>query len=299
MVIANIPYWKVKNLTAILFLGIGFSSPQAHAVLLVDLDASIDASVIRSGNEVQTWVNQGFGFSNYDATVTGGTVTYPANDFASGAAGLSFGVGDSQSTMEIMDATEADLFFDQSGASPAGFSVFVTATAENPSNVPQGWNDLISTISTVSGNGFYMRANQNSGTTGVSLGTDNVEIGNFLSDGDSYLLAFNYDAASGDYTFRAVNSRGIDESRSGTWTADDFGNGNSLNIGGFLNAGRFTDGSIGRVMIYDEVLNSSEFDSVVNNLETAYVVPEPQTYAVMVGLAALILVMFKRRRATD
>lgn len=64
---------------------------------------------------------------------------------------------------------------------------------------------------------------------------------------------------------------------------------------GVVNAQTYT-GYIGEILVYNRVLNLAEIEQVEGYLYDTYVIPEPSVYASLLGLAALVLILLRRRR---
>ena len=127
-----------------------------QAALVIDLDATIQNSVILDSNsQVTTWQDQS-GNGNHATTVSGlGPVVYPgSNRFASRAPGLDFGSSES-SRMVLMSGADADALYGNNS-----FSVFLAGTMRG--TTAGGFNDLIGTTTiagTGSAQGFFIRLN--------------------------------------------------------------------------------------------------------------------------------------------
>ena len=212
---------------------------------LQHLDASIASSVTGS-NPVTQWDDQSG--NSHHAVQDIGSVSYPGGTtLESGEPGLDFGA--TRNGLELFTSAESDGWLDQSSGS--GFSVFVTfKVTANIGN----WNDVIGN-SSGAGSGFGMRYSSN-GSPQIYLGGTQINPGGQdLAAGDTIVYSFRYDPGAAEMRFW--------ESKNATATtaalvAADFSSGNPVRLGTMTNGGRFMDGLVGEVRVYDTALSLEE-----------------------------------------
>lgn len=230
-----------------------------QCALIQHLDATVSGSV--TGNPVTQWTDQSG--SGNDATSAVGSVTYPSGSRSeSGLAGLDFGTD--RNTLQLFDAVASDSWLGQSSGS--GFAVLVAFKVDS---VTGDWNDLIGNSSSVA-SGFGMRYS-NSGLIQAYLGGVTInKTGESVSVGDTIVYAFNYNASTDTYEFWDSKN---DSSRTGSFAATDFSLSKAVTLGSTTNGGRYFDGMVGEIKIYDAALGASQFQSERDGLVQKWVVP--------------------------
>jgi len=230
----------------------------AQAAKIVHLDATNPYSVIADESGVTSWLDMS-GAGN-DAVTDIGTVGYPSPYVSPGGfAGVDFFAD--RNRMELLTSLETDALFDFTGSATGGFAVFIVVQ-DDPDTVKVGQTDPIGTNSVINNAGFGLRGKDvqmaaylvNSAGVGVSIGENNI-----LNEGETYIHAMHYDAATGAVTVYFLTSDGDELTEGDVLAAADFSNANSLWLGSTVNANRYLKGSLGEVIIYDELLSAADF----------------------------------------
>jgi len=226
------------------------------------LDATVSGSV--TGSPVTQWADQS-GNGN-DAANAEGSVYYPSTSLsASGLAGLDFGAD--RNSLELFDETGQDIWLDQSSGS--GFCVLVAfkCDALTTSRI-----DLIGNSSS-SDSGFGLRYTSSGDMRGYLGGSSFNRGGSSIVAGDTIVYAFNYNAITGSYEFwDSKNNNSITDSV----TAADFSLSSSVTLGSMTNSGRYFEGMIGEVKIYNGSLSAAQFQSERDALVAKWVVSSGQ-----------------------
>jgi hypothetical protein len=219
-----------------------------QANLIQHLDATVPGSV--TDNPVSQWTDQ-TSYSN-DATIGIGSVYYPSSSLSeSELAGLDF--GSTRNSLELFTASESDSWLDQSSGS--GFCVLIAFKSDG---LLGSWSDLIGNSSAVSA-GFGLRYGI-AGDIQAYLGGVTIQKSTApkVTTGDTIIYAFNYDVSDGSYEFWDSKNN---SSMTGSVTAGDFSLSNAVTLGSMTNSGRYLNGMVGEVKIYDAALSASQFQS--------------------------------------
>ncbi len=230
-----------------------------QADLIQHLDATVSGSV--TGDPVTQWADQ----SSYgnDATDDVGNVYYPSTSLsASGLAGLDLGT--SRNTLELFNASGQDSWLNQSSGS--GFCVLIAFKCDA---LTGSWNDLIGNSSSATTEGFGMRWSS-SGSMQAYLGGNSFNKGgSSVAAGDTIVYAFNYNGSTDSYEFwDSKNNNSI----TGSVTATDFSLSTAATLGSTTNSGRYFNGMVGEVKIYDAALSAAQFQSERDALVAKWVV---------------------------
>jgi hypothetical protein len=172
--------------------------------------------------------------------------------------------------MQLLDLVDAATLLDQSQGDAQGFSVFVAVRGEGGGT---NWNDLIGTSSIVN-NGFLMRWNIDNGRFQASV--DAADLGNGTAQnnmadqgnyntGDAFVLGVNYDPQLSELILASTYNNY--SQTFGGQEPDDFSAGNPLWLGSTTNGGRFFDGQVGEVKIYDAAFTPEEFADELGSLD--------------------------------
>jgi len=220
----------------------------SHAALIQHLDASVTSSVVTNGSGVVTqWLDQS-GAGNH-ATPAVGSVKYPSVSVsASGRKGLDFGA--TRNSLTLFSAAASDAWLN-TATNTAGFCVLVAFKSDG---FTADWSDLIGN-SSLSAAGFGMRYST-TGSQQVYLGGGNLAISGTLAATDTVVMAFNYDAASGSWFFWNSKSNSV---QTGIRTAADFSTALGVTLGSVDQGGRFFNGMVGEVKVYNAALSASAF----------------------------------------
>ncbi len=220
---------------------------------LIHLTSSDPESV--QGDPVTAWEDQSG--NAYDAVAGVGTVGFPgATKFSNGNDALDF--GSVRNSLNIATAADSDAWLDQTSGN--GFAVFVAFKTEsiNTSN----WNDLIGNTSGVA-SGFGLRYNQ-TGTMQAYLGGNSINVGaDPVVAGDEVVYSLHYDPAASEYRF--WNSKTQTEAVV-SLAPGDFSNGAPVSLGSTDSGGRYFNGLIGEVRVYDSALSADKVQEVRDQL---------------------------------
>ena len=242
----------------------------ADAALFQHFDASV-ADSFDEFDGTLTWIDLSGNGRHATDDALGGTVSL-SNDtsvFPTELNSIDFDTVDGRARMQLLDANDAATLFDQSQVGAQGFSVFVAVRGEGGGTT---WNDLIGSSSIVN-DGFLMRWHVGNGRFQTSVdapdfGNGTAQNGtadhNNYNSGDAMVLAMNYQPESSEIILASTHN-----SYSQTFSGqepEDFSGGNPLWLGNTTNGGRFFDGQIGEVMIYDVAFAAEEFAGVLDFL---------------------------------
>lgn len=215
------------------------------AELIQHLDATVSSSV--SGNPVMQWSDQS-GKGNHALKKTG-DVYYPSTSLsASGLAGLDFGTNGHN--LELFSAAESDSWLDQRSGS--GFCVLVAFKVDGL--ITNNYTDVLGNSSGVTA-GLILRYSSSGGMLAY-LGGASAGSSVSIANGDTIVYALNYNASLGSFEF--WNSKAYD-SDIGEVLPADFSLGNAVALGFTTSSGRFLNGMVGEVKIYDAALGAEAF----------------------------------------
>lgn len=285
-----------------LFLFKTFIPVSAQVQPIQHLNATIAGSIILESDSVVQWTDQSVNGNNGE--ILTGKVLYPSSSLSvTGIAGLDF--SDNNQLMELFSSAESDAILDFAGTASenSGFAIIIAFKVDE---IISNWNDLI-------GNNSAMLANQglgirfsNSGTFQVYLGEAHIQAGS-LEAGQSVVFGVNYNASTGAFDFWNSNDKTV---RSATVPAKDFSNTYPILLGGLANPieGRYFDGMIGEVKIFNEVLGEEDFLSLSNELTFKWALadyepdpptPDPAAFDIAPKSITGTLVMMKAAEGTD
>ncbi len=217
-----------------------------QAALIQHLDATVVASVTKNGSGVVSqWADQS-GAANH-ALPAVGSVLYPSTSLsASGKTGLNFGA--TRNSLELFTAAESDSWLNQAG-STNGFCVLVAFKCDG---INPDLNDLIGNSTGVN-SGFGMR--YGGGNYQVYL-NGLIGVGGTLAVNDTIVMALNYNAGTGVWTFWDSKSG---NPQTGTKAAADFSTTSAVTLGSTTSANRYINGMVSEVKIYDRALSLADF----------------------------------------
>ncbi len=243
----------------------------ADAAKIVHLDATNPYSVKTDGSDVTSWVDMS-GAGN-DATADLGTVAYPSPYISSGGfAGVDFVGG--RNRMELLTSLETDALLDFAGSATGGFAIFIVVQ-DDPDTVKTSQTDPIGTNSFNTSAGFGLRTKDTQMASylvgpsgGVSINENNI-----MNEGETYIHAMSYDAATGVVSVYFLTSDGDELTETDVLAAADFSNANPLTLGSTGNSNRYLEGFLGEVVIYDELLSTVDFDYQLDVLARKWIQP--------------------------
>ncbi len=215
-----------------------------EVVRLQHLDAANTESVLASGSAVTQWQDQ-FTSGNHAFPMVGNAL-YPSTSVSeSGLAGVD--MQSSRNSLELFSATASDSWLDQSAGSN-GFCVLVALKCDS---VLAGGNDVL-------GNSGFGMGFDGAGQPQAWLGGQAVTSSSpwKVEGGDTLVLAFNYDAATGAFEFwESKNSI----STTGTLAAADFSTAEPVTLGSAASAARYLEGMVGEVKVFGSRLSPTHF----------------------------------------
>ena len=223
----------------------------APAAEIQHLDASISASVLTNSLGVVTSWTSGVG---NNATPLDGSVTYPSTNLVNGLKALRFG-STNQTSLQLFSNTGSDSWLKQT-TNTNGFSVLVAFRA---SPTTPSYSDILGNTSDIKGTGFFLRLED--GAPRVTIGGQSfTKTGANAVPGDAVIWAFNYNNKAGQGEFWDSESY---SSSIYTVPAGDFSMGNPVRVGCALPGnGRYLNGEIGEVRIYNTALSTTDFKKV-------------------------------------
>jgi len=236
----------------------GVESPFSNEIAIVPnevirlqhLDATKMASVLLSGNAVTQWVDQAL--AGNDAFPMSGTVFYPSVSFSeSGLAGLDMQAG--HHNLELFSAAGSDIWLNQSTGTN-GFCVMVAlkCDAVNPGIT----NDIIGN-STDGMSGFGVGYSSSGALSAWLGGTVIASAPNAVQDGETLILAFNYDAQTGNCDFWDSKNYSVAVTNV---PKSDFSTASAVTIGSAAAAGRYFNGMVGEVKVFGSSLSPDNFE---------------------------------------
>jgi hypothetical protein len=226
-----------------------------QTTLIQHLDATVEGSVVTDGsNAVTEWIDQTF--YNNNATPSKGTI-YKVQDGT--LTWLDF--GNDRNVLELFSSAESDTWLDQSNGTD-GFCVILSFKAIGLSS---DWNDLIGNSSATS-SGFGIRYS-GSGSIKSYLGGKTIT-GSNIEVGDIAVFAFNYNASTGIFELWDSNGK---STVSGSIAKTDFSVSDAVTLGSTTNSGRYFQGYVGEVKIYNKTLSDEDFKNQQNSFFTKWV----------------------------
>lgn len=252
---------RVMGLT----VGLGLAM-SVQATMVQHLMGTNSASITTNDAGIVTQWDDLSGNDNNATTSSVGFVTYPSTSVAaSGLNGVNF--TDSRTALELFSSADSDALLDFTGGA-AGNSGFAVLIAFKADHLVQDWNDLLGNT-TVLGAGFGMRYDKNGAVqsylTGTSVG------GGFVPAGATVVYAFNYDVSATNQMQVLHSGDGI--LRTAEKAPGDFSNAAPILMGTLNNDGRFIDGLIGEVRVFDAALTSNELATAYAEMVNTWVVP--------------------------
>ncbi|MEM9446081.1 MAG: glycosyl hydrolase [Verrucomicrobiota bacterium] len=223
-------------------------SGDQESELVMHLDATVKSSVV--GNPVTRWKDQS-GNKNH-GNLQAGSITYPSTEiFESGFSGVDF--GSATSALELFNAEDSDIWLDQSGQNPQGFAVLM-AYKRMGSNA-NGRQDIVGNESNTK-SGFLVR--MFSGTIQSALNGKILSQSGSVAEGNSVVVGVNYHAETG--LFELWDSQSGSTS-STTVSPADFSKNVPVLLGMTTKTGRYLDGLVGEVKVFDGSLSAQAFAS--------------------------------------
>ncbi len=259
----------MKKILLLIVLSLVFGGA-AQAAKVIHLDATRAISVIGDSmvdpadpngtvDFIGEWLDQS-GAGN-DATTTEtvalNPITYPSSYVSSGGfAGVNFTGG--RNRMQVMTPAESDALLDFTGSATGGFTVFV-AVADDPDETTHAtWSHYIGNHA---GQTFFMRHDSITGRLATKIGNTVFNEDDVMVNGDTTVQALSYNAVTGDASLRYLSSNGASGTLSGIQAAGDFSQGSyGVDIGNSAkNTGRYLEGLIGEIVVYDDVLSPEDY----------------------------------------
>ena len=241
----------------------------AQAALILDLDATVPGSVVTNASGVVTdWLDQsGNGNNAGDLPRIGNPVFPSASLSASGLAGVD--MLPTRAGYRLFDASEQDSWLDFSGAASgnSGFAVLVAVKVDGLTGAAR---DTVfvnhGNAATAASFGLKYEAGK---PTVLMGGTVYAKSGTLVAAGDTLIMAFNYNAATGAFELWD-NKNGT--SLTNTVAAANFSSTQPLYLGTSENGGQFINGSIGEVLVYNEFLDATTFSNKYTELTEKWAV---------------------------
>ncbi|MDX2432386.1 MAG: hypothetical protein QNK35_15720 [Bacteroides sp.] len=241
-----------------------------HAQLFQHLDATETVSILLDDTaKVQQWSD--LSGKNHHATNYAGEVYFPSDSYSpTGFPGLEFSKGAQMLQLLSPAVSDSILDFSMPAMSNTGFSVLIAFKVDTLVNE---WNDLLGNSSYVA-SGFGLRYSK-TGILQAYLGGEIIQ-GGVLLEGDMLVFAFNYEAGSGGIEF--WNS-GDDITRTGNVAPGDFSNENPLSLASLRipAGGRYFNGMVGEVKVFNAWLSQDDFLSQRNALKLKWTIGDFET----------------------
>lgn len=202
---------------------------------------------------------------NNNAAALVGQVTFPSSSLSkSGLEGVDFGAG--RNSLKLFDAEESKAILDLS-VNGDGFCIMIAMKCD--SLVQSGFNDVLGN-STESLTGLQMGYTPD-GIIQVRLGTELIiSSGKALSNGDTVVMAFQYDANS--ETYELWDSKNY-TSRSGPLSRANFSTDNPITLGSIDEPNQYLDGMVGEIRVFNSPLGDYLFKEVREKLLHRWVKP--------------------------
>jgi len=242
----------------------------AYAAKVVHLDATRASSVIGDSivdpadpngtvDFVSEWLDQSGAGNDAETTeyVTENPITYPSSYVSTGGfAGVNFSGG--RNRMQVMTPVESDALLDFTGAASGGMTVFVAVAGDPDETTFADWTHYIGNHA---GQTFFMRHDSDEGRLATRIGGTVFNEDAVMLNGDTTVQALSYDAVTGDASLTYLSSNGLSGTISGTQAAGDFSQASyGVDIGNSAkNSGRYLEGAIGEIVVYDDVLSAGDF----------------------------------------
>ncbi len=239
--------------------------PGDTARLLIHLDASVDTMVVTDAADVVTSWKDKSG-NAYTAIPGDGDAIYPAaKTFDNGLNGIDFRGG--HISMELLSAEDSDTILDQA-ANPTGFCIVAAVYVES---VIENWNDLAGNTTTV--NSDFMMRYSSTGNLQANLGPSKNNGSAAIQPGQPVIFSFNYDADNGVYTYWCSAT---EEEVMGQVQPADFSNGLPLTIGAMDGGGRYFEGMVGEVRIYNSDIPAAQHTEIIYEMGAKWGVDLPR-----------------------
>jgi len=229
----------------------------AQAALICDLDATVPDSVVTVGGVATDWIDQSGNGNNAGDLNRIGDPVFPSTSLsASGLAGVD--MLSTRTGYRLFSATEQDSLLDFSGAASgnSGLAVLVAVKVDGLTGAAR---DSVfgnhGNAATAASFGLRYEGGQPKVFIG---GTVYSKSGTPIVAGDTIVMAFNYNKATG--AFELWDSKNA-SSLTGNKTAANFSSTQDLYLGTTANGGQYMNGSIGEVLVYDEVLDATTFSN--------------------------------------
>jgi arylsulfatase A-like enzyme len=220
---------------------------------LAHYDASVSSSVVTDHQDVVTmWMDRSG--NGHHAVPAVGDVYFPSASLSeSRLAGIN--VTNEGRSLQLFSAGESESWLDFTGAAStnSGFAALVAFKVDGLNSTA---HDIFGN-STAVRTGFTFRMQSDGSNFKTWLGSALFTSSGSIVAGETIVLAANYDAGTGLYQF--WNS--IDNaSNNDTVAATNFALSNPVTVGCTASPGRFLNGMVGEVIIFDCALRASEFE---------------------------------------
>ncbi|MCU0772851.1 MAG: hypothetical protein MUE94_13935, partial [Verrucomicrobia bacterium] len=242
---------------------VGLGPLTLPAALIQYLDATVAASITTNASGTVTAWNDLSGSGNC-ATCGGavqGTPKWPSASLsATGLRGVDMGTN--RNGFRLWSTTAQDAWLDFTGAASgkSGFAVLVAFKCDGIVTNGSGFDPVFANHGApLTANSFGLNFLTSGQLSFYALGAQYPRAGTAVQAGDTVVMAFNYNAATGAYEFwDSKNS----SSATGTLAANgNFSSVQTLYLGTTENPGQQLNGMIGEVRVFDSVLSAVQFQT--------------------------------------
>lgn len=248
----------------------------AQASLIQWLTTTNVASVqTNATGTVTNWLDSsGSGNATANAGAIVGTPLYPSTSLsASGLPGVDMGA--TRNGFRLWSSAAQDSWLDFTGAasSKSGFAVLVAFKCDGIVANASGFDPVFANHGApTNANSFGLSFLAPSGQLSFyALGAQRPRAGTPVQAGDTVVMAFNYDAASGAYEFWDSKNN---SSTNGTIAANgNFSSVQTLYLGTSENSGQWMHGGVFEVRVYDNVLTSNDLATARQQMTAQWASP--------------------------
>ena len=265
----------------------------AQAALIQHLIATNGSPSVltNASGTVTNWLDiSGNGNDTANAGAIVRTPKWPSTSLsASGESGVDMGTTRNGLRAWSVPAQDAWLDFTGSAAGNSGFAVLVAFKADG---ITGSWNPIFANHGNPATlNSFNLSTQSDGQLVFAALGTVYPRSGPKVTAGDTVVVAFNYNAATGAYEYwDSKNS----SSAVGTIAANgNFSSVQVVYLGTSENGGQWLNGMIGEVKVYNNLMTTNDFTNAYQDLVARWVTPSsailPPTVSAIGGDSSVLL----------
>lgn len=242
-----------------------------QAALICDLDATVPGSVVTNESGVATdWLDQSGNGNNAGDETRVGNPTFPSASLsASGLAGIDF--KPTRNGYRLFNSAEQDSWLDFTGAASgnSGFAVMVAVKVDGIGGGTVRDPVFANHGNAATAESFGLKYQDGQVTTFIGGQTFAKSGGTPVTAGDTLIIAFNYNATTGDFELWDSNNM---SSLTNSKAAANFSSTQPLYLGTSENGGQYINGAIGEVLVYNEFLDATTFSNKYTELTDKWTV---------------------------